>query len=87
MEPYKPDWAISFKEGSVNHIYFVAETKGTMSTLEFRAVENTKIECAQKFFDEINRRINPQHVKYDVVTSYGKLMEIVGMRSSSLIEF
>lgn len=75
---YNPDWAISFKEGTVKHIYFVAETKGSMSTMELRAIENTKIECARKFFEEINRRIDPEHVKYDVVTSYGKLMEIVG---------
>ncbi len=81
---YNPDWAISFKEGSVKHIYFVAETKGSMSTMELRAIEETKIECARKFFEEINRRINREHVKYDVVTSFGKLMEIVGMRSSSL---
>ena len=76
---YNPDWAIAFKEGSVKHIYFVAETKGSMSTLELRAIEHTKIECARKFFAEVNRKIDPQHVKYDVVTSYGKLMEIVGM--------
>jgi type III restriction enzyme len=76
---YNPDWAISFREGSVKHIYFVAETKGSMSSMELRAIEHTKIECARKFFEEINRKIDPEHVKYDVVTSYGKLMEIVGM--------
>jgi type III restriction enzyme len=76
---YSPDWAIAFKEGSVKHIYFVAETKGSMSSMELRATEQTKIECARKFFAEINRKIDPEHVKYDVVTSYGKLMEIVGM--------
>ncbi|SDE55767.1 type III restriction-modification system endonuclease [Desulfuromonas thiophila] len=75
---YNPDWAISFKEGSVKHIYFVAETKGSMSSMELRAIEQTKIECARKFFAEVNRKIDPEHVKYDVVTSYGKLMEIVG---------
>jgi len=81
---YNPDWAVSFKEGSVKHIYFVAETKGSMSTMELRAIEHTKIECARKFFEEINRKIDPEHVKYDVVDSYGKLMEIVGMRGASL---
>jgi type III restriction enzyme len=79
---YNPDWAISFKEGSVKHIYFVAETKGSMSSMELRAIEHTKIECARKFFAEINRKIDPEHVKYDVVTSYGKLMEIVGAGTS-----
>ena len=80
---YNPDWAISFKEGSVKHIYFVAETKGSMSSMELRAIEHTKIECARKFFTEINRKIDPEHVKYDVVTSYGKLMEIVGIGGTS----
>jgi type III restriction enzyme len=76
---YNPDWAISFKTGRVRHIYFVAETKGTMSSMKLRKIEKTKIECARKFFAEINRRIDPEHVKYDVVTNYEKLMEIVGM--------
>ena len=76
---YNPDWAISFKEGMVKHVYFVAETKGSMSSMELREIEKTKIECARKFFDEVNRKINPKNVKYDVVNSYGKLMEIVGV--------
>ncbi len=75
---YNPDWAISFKEGSVKHIYFVAETKGTMSSMKLREIENTKIACARKFFDEIGRRVTEDQVKYDVVTSYEKLMDIVG---------
>ena len=75
---YNPDWAITFKEGKVKHVYFVAETKGSMLSMELRKIEATKIECARKFFDEINRRINPENVTYDVVDSFGKLMEIVG---------
>jgi type III restriction enzyme len=75
---YNPDWAISFKEGSVKHIYFVAETKGTMSSMKLREIEKTKIACARKFFDEIGRRVSEDRVKYDVVTGYEKLMDIVG---------
>lgn len=75
---YNPDWAISFKEGAVKHIYFVAETKGSMSTLQLREIESTKIECARKFFSGLNKEIKGQDVRYDVVTDYGKLMEIVG---------
>jgi type III restriction enzyme len=74
---YNPDWAISFRAGNVRHIYFVAETKGTMSSMKLREIEKTKIECARKFFDEINGRITEDRVKYDVVTDYGKLMELV----------
>ncbi|WP_024897858.1 type III restriction-modification system endonuclease [Brucella rhizosphaerae] len=76
---YNPDWAISFKAGSVKYIYFVAETKGTMSSMKLREIEKTKIECARKFFDEIGRQVTEGRVKYDVVTNYGKLMEVVGV--------
>lgn len=75
---YNPDWAISFKQGSVKHIYFVAETKGSMSTMKLREIERTKIECARKFFAEISEGEEGDRVKYDVVTDYAKLMDIVG---------
>ncbi|NDY92065.1 type III restriction-modification system endonuclease [Ideonella livida] len=74
---YNPDWAISFKEGAVKHVYFVAETKGSMSSMELREIEKTKIKCARKFFDDINEKFAPEAVKYDVVDSFGKLMELV----------
>lgn len=74
---YNPDWAVSFKEGTVKHVYFVAETKGSMSSMVLNEIEKTKIKCARKFFDEMNRRYAPENVKYDVVNSFGKLMELV----------
>lgn len=74
---YNPDWAISFKEDNIKHVYFVAETKGSMSTMDLRPIEATKIECARKFFAEVNKKLGPDNVKYDVVSSFGKLMEIV----------
>ncbi|VAW48969.1 Type III restriction enzyme, res subunit:DEAD/DEAH box helicase, N-terminal [hydrothermal vent metagenome] len=70
---YNPDWAISFKEGAVKHVYFIAETKGTMSSLQLKEIENVKIKCAKKFF----KNITSEQVKYDVVNSYEKLMQIV----------
>ena len=74
---YNPDWAVSFKEGSVKHVYFVAETKGSMSSMVLNEIEKTKIKCARKFFDEINSKYAPENVKYEVVNSFGKLMELV----------
>ncbi|GAA2864870.1 type III restriction enzyme [Aminobacter niigataensis] len=74
---YNPDWAISFKEGSVSHIYFVAETKGTLSSLKMREFETTKIECARRFFTEIGSNVTSDQVKYDVVTDYSRLMDVV----------
>ncbi|NEK87654.1 DEAD/DEAH box helicase family protein [Blastococcus saxobsidens] len=73
---YNPDWAIAFTEGSVKHVYFVAETKGSLSTLQLKGVENAKIECARKFFADVNKKFEGQ-VKYDVADSYSKLMELV----------
>lgn len=70
---YNPDWAIAFKEGSVKHIYFIAETKGSMSSMELRKVEEIKIECAKKFFS----KISTNNVKYHEVDSYDTLMDIV----------
>lgn len=74
---YNPDWAIAFKEGAVKHVYFVAETKGSMSSMELREIERTKISCARKFFESMNRRFAPEQVRYDVVDSYSKLMDVV----------
>lgn len=70
---YSPDWAIAFNEGSVKHIYFVAETKGTMDSLEFRPIEKVKIECAKKLFNEIST----SKVKYHDVDSYESLLNIM----------
>ena len=70
---YNPDWAIVFDAGKVRHIYFIAETKGSMSKLELRPIEESKIECARKFF----AKITSNEVKYDVVSSYEKLMDLV----------
>ena len=70
---YNPDWAIAFEAGKVKHIYFIAETKGSMSSMDLRKIEESKIECARKFF----AKITSDQVKYDVVNNYGKLMELV----------
>lgn len=73
---YNPDWAIAFTEGTVKHIYFVAETKGSLSSLQLKGVEDAKIECARKFFASLNEK-NGENVKYEVVTDYTELMQLV----------
>lgn len=73
---YNPDWAIAFTEGSVKHVYFVAETKGSLSTLQLKGVEDAKIECARKFFASLSEK-NGSDVTYDVVTDYTELMQLV----------
>ena len=70
---YNPDWAIAFYEGTVKHIYFVAETKGSMSSMQLRLIEESKIHCAREHF----KAISNGNVVYDVVDSYQALMDKV----------
>jgi type III restriction enzyme len=70
---YSPDWAIVFKEGVVKHVYFIAETKGSLSTMELRRIEECKAKCARKYF----KKITSDQVKYDVIDSYSQLMHLV----------
>jgi type III restriction enzyme len=74
---YNPDWAVAFKEGTVKHVYFVAETKGSLSSMQLREVEKSKIECARKFFSEISAKADGGGVRYDVVTDYATLRALV----------
>lgn len=73
---YSPDWAIVFDKEKVRYIYFVAETKGSDSAMDLRGTENLKIHCAKVHFEEIAGA----DVKYDVVNSYDKLMELVQLK-------
>lgn len=70
---YNPDWAIAFYEGKVKHIYFVAETKGSMRSMQLRLIEESKIHCAREHF----KAISNGNVVYDVVDSYKSLLEKV----------
>ena len=70
---YNPDWAIAFHEGSVKHVYFIAETKGSMDSLELRTIEQSKIHCAKKHF----KAISNNEVVYDVVDNYESLLNLI----------
>jgi type III restriction enzyme len=76
---YSPDWAISFKKGTVKHIFFIAETKGSMKSTKFGEINRTdeiekaKISCAKKLFNEISTT----GVKYHDVNSYQDLLNIM----------
>ena len=70
---YAPDWAIAFKKDTVKHIFFIAETKGTMDTMELRGVEKAKIECAEKLFNNVS----DSHVRYHQVVSYQNLLDVM----------
>jgi type III restriction enzyme len=72
---YTPDWAIAFKQGSVKHVYFVAETKGSMSSMEMRDIKRSKIKCARKFF----AKITSDQLKYEVIHSCSKACGKLGL--------
>lgn len=73
MGQYNPDWAIVFREGSVKHVYFIAETKGSMREVDLRETEKSKIACARRHFASLSNSA----VKYDVVNSYNDLYNLV----------
>lgn len=81
---YNPDWAIAFNEGKVRHIYFVAETKGSMVDADLREKEKYRIESAKCFFDALNLKASEdnslagQAVKYGVIDSFDELLKLVG---------
>ena len=70
---YSPDWAIAFNNGTVKHLYFIAETKGSLDSMELRGDELVKTECAKKIFNEIST----SQVRYGVVKDYQTLLEAI----------
>ncbi|MBR6623399.1 MAG: DEAD/DEAH box helicase family protein [Ruminococcus sp.] len=70
---YSPDWAIAFNEGTVKHIYFIAETKGSMSSIDLRPIEKAKIDCARVLFN----KVNTSEVLYDAVNNYQELLNMI----------
>lgn len=70
---YNPDWAIAFYEGNVKHIYFIAETKESMNSMQLRLIEKSKIHCAREYF----KAISDGNAFYDVMDSYTSLIEKV----------
>lgn len=70
---YSPDWAIAFNEGTVKHIYFIAETKGSMESLQLRPIEQAKISCASKLFNSLSG----ENLRYYAVSSYDDLMGLI----------
>ena len=74
MGKYNPDWAVAFREGSVKHVYFIAETKGNdLQGSQLRGSEESKIECARRHFAAISE----SDVVFDVVRDYKSLYDIV----------
>ena len=65
MGNYSPDWAIAFQKDKVKHVYFIAETKGSMSSLQLRDIEKNKIKCAEKLYEKLACE--------DVKFSFGKV--------------
>ncbi len=71
---YAPDWAIAFNDNmGIKHIFFIAETKGSMESMQLKGVEKAKIDCAKKLFNELST----SNVRYHEVSSYDKLLEVM----------
>jgi type III restriction enzyme len=71
---YAPDWAIAFNDNmGVKHIFFIAETKGSMESMQLKGVELAKIECAKKLFNNIST----SKVRYHEVTDYSTMLDVI----------
>ena len=81
MGDYSPDWAITFEKGTVKHIYFIAETKGSMSSMQLRDSEKIKIKCANEFFNTMSK----EDIVYKKIDGYDELMKLVKETQSPLI--
>lgn len=68
---YAPDWAIAMQKGDVKHIFFIAETKGSLQSMQLNAIENAKIDCCTKLFNEMSTA----SVRYHKVTCYQDLLD------------
>lgn len=74
MGNYAPDWAIAFNDNmGIKHMFFIAETKGSIDSMQLRGVEKAKIDCAKKLFNNIST----SKVKYDVIKTYADLQKII----------
>ena len=70
---YAPGWAIAFKKGAAKHIFFIAETKGSLDSMELRGVEKAKIACAKKLFNDAST----SDVRFGAISNYDELLNII----------
>ncbi len=71
---YAPDWAIAFNDNAgIKHIFFIAETKGSMDSMQLSKMEESKIKCAEKLFNNIST----SKVRYHKVKDYKTMMDII----------
>ena len=70
---YAPDWAIAMQKGDVKHIFFIAETKGSLQSMQLNAIENAKIDCCTQLFNEMSTK----SVRYHKVTCYQDLIDVM----------
>ena len=69
---YAPDWAIAFNDNmGVKHIFFVAETKGSLLSMDLKGAERAKVECAKRLFSDIST----SKVRYHEVTDYQNMLD------------
>ena len=71
---YAPDWAIAFNDNmGIKHVFFIAETKGSMDSMQLKGVEKAKIECAEKLFNSVST----SNVRYHKVRNYQELLDVM----------
>ncbi|NPA63729.1 MAG: hypothetical protein GXO16_02020 [Epsilonproteobacteria bacterium] len=69
---YNPDFAILFEKEKT--IYFVAETKGSLKSMELKGKEKAKIDYAKRHFEYL-AQLTKSDIRYDVVRSFDDLVD------------
>ncbi|WP_400195670.1 type III restriction-modification system endonuclease [Candidatus Methanarcanum hacksteinii] len=70
---YSPDWAIAFDDShGIKHIFFIAETKGSMDSMQLKPIEKAKIHCAEKIYN-----VPGSNVRYHHVDTYENLLKLI----------
>jgi len=54
---YNPDWVVSWKDEHEEKLFFVVESKGSISESDLRPKELAKIECGKKHFKELGSQL------------------------------
>ncbi len=55
---------------ATKYVFFIAETKGSLESLQLRPIERAKIDCAKKLF----QKLGDGNLVYDVVDDYDTLL-------------
>ncbi len=70
---YNPDWAVLVELDGREKLYFVVESKGSMSAEAIRPIEQDKIDCGKKHFEALDTGVG--FTKADTFENFMRAIE------------